>query len=276
MSFSACSKNTLLQNDVRSGSHVLLFFSYLCDPVDCFFRKMIMNNVALLEKPYNPNRIIASSRRNANLIQVNHSCIDNSKLSRPGLNTASSNREDSDIDSMDDRLIAVATSRDREAYRALYEHFAPRVKSFLLGKGSSPEVAEEAVQEAMLNVWRKAAYFDPSKAAASTWIFAIARNTRIDLLRKENRPALDPNDPALVPDFPAPAFETVSAAQEANQIRERVAALPAEQQDVLRLAFFEDLAHSEVAERLGIPLGTVKSRIRLAVRRIRNEIGDSE
>ena len=235
-----------------------------------------MNNVALLEKPYNPNRIIASSRRNANLIQVNHSCIDNSKLSRPGLNTASSNREDSDIDSMDDRLIAVATSRDREAYRALYEHFAPRVKSFLLGKGSSPEVAEEAVQEAMLNVWRKAAHFDPSKAAASTWIFAIARNTRIDLLRKENRPALDPNDPALVPDFPAPAFETVSAAQEANQIRERVAALPAEQQDVLRLAFFEDLAHSEVAERLGIPLGTVKSRIRLAVRRIRNEIGDSE
>jgi RNA polymerase sigma-70 factor (ECF subfamily) len=186
------------------------------------------------------------------------------------------NREESTIDSMDDLLIAVATSKDREAYQTLFEHFAPRVKSFLLGKGTSPEVAEEAVQEAMLNVWRKAGNFDPTKAAASTWIFAIARNARIDLLRKANRPALDPNDPALVPDRPAATFETVSAAQEANQIRERVAALPAEQQEVLRLAFFEDLAHTEVAQRLGIPLGTVKSRIRLAVRRIRSGLGESE
>jgi len=177
---------------------------------------------------------------------------------------------------MEDLLIAVATSKDRDAFHSLFEYFAPRVKSFLQAKGTSPELAEEAVQEAMLNVWRKASYFDPEKASASTWIFAIARNTRIDLLRKTNRPEPDPNDPALVPDAPKPAFETVSAAEEAKRIRERVAALPPEQQEVLRLAFFEDIPHAEVARRLDIPLGTVKSRIRLAVQRIRSEIGEDK
>ena len=256
--------------------HTFCIFSYLRDPGDCFLRTKSMNSVTSLKQAYDLDRNFASFKQNLNSKQSKHICVLNLSVSSFGLNSANGNREERTIDSMDDRLIAVATSKDREAYRTLFEYYAPRVKSFLLGKGSSPEVAEEAVQEAMLNVWRKAVHFDPSKAAASTWIFAIARNTRIDLLRKQNRPALDPNDPALVPDLPAPAFEAVSAAQEANQIRERVAALPAEQQEVLRLAFFEDLAHSEVAQRLGIPLGTVKSRIRLAVRRIRNEIGESE
>ena len=180
------------------------------------------------------------------------------------------------INTMDDLLVAVATSQDRGAFKTLFAHFAPRVKSFLQGKGTSPELAEEAVQEAMLNIWRKAGQFDPQKASASTWIFAIARNTRIDLLRKSNRPALDPNDPALVPDPPKLATEKISAAQNAKRIKEQVAALPSEQQEVLRLAFFDELPHAEVAQRLGIPLGTVKSRIRLALARIRNEIGDAE
>ena len=183
-------------------------------------------------------------------------------------------RGSSAIDNMDDLLVAVGATQDRQAFQVLFEYFAPRMKSFLQGKGTSSELAEEAVQEAMLNVWRKAAQFDPQKASSSTWIFAIARNTRIDLLRKSNRPALDPNDPALVPDPPKAAFDTVAAAEETDRIRERVAALPAEQQEVLRLAFFEELPHAEVARRLDIPLGTVKSRIRLALRRIRSEIGD--
>ena len=139
-----------------------------------------------------------------------------------------------------------------------------------------PVTEEEAVQEAMLNVWRKAHQFDPSKASASTWIFAIARNTRIDLIRKTIRPELDPNDPALVPDAPKSAFETVSAAKDAERIRAKVAALPTEQKEVLHLAFFEDTPHSEIARKLDIPLGTVKSRIRLAVQRIRSEIGEDE
>ena len=184
-------------------------------------------------------------------------------------------KEDSAIaDNMEDLLAAVASTQDRDAFHSLFDYFAPRVKSFLLGKGTNPELAEEAVQEAMLNVWRKAHQFDPAKASASTWIFAIARNTRVDLLRKTIRPELDPNDPALVPDEPKQAFETVSAAKDAERIRTRVAALPTEQQEVLRLAFFEDIPHSEIAQKLDIPLGTVKSRIRLAVQRIRSEIGE--
>jgi RNA polymerase sigma-70 factor (ECF subfamily) len=177
---------------------------------------------------------------------------------------------------MDKLLIAVATNRDRGAFQDLFDYFAPRMKSFLLGKGSSMEAAEEAVQEAMLNVWRKAGQFNPQKASASTWIFAIVRNTRIDLLRKANRPEPDPNDPALVPDPPKSAFDTVSAAEFAVRIRECVDMLPSDQQDVLRLAFFEELSHGAIAQKLNIPLGTVKSRIRLALQRIRSEIGDSK
>jgi RNA polymerase sigma-70 factor, ECF subfamily len=235
-----------------------------------------MNSLTPLRQANVLDGNLASFRLTSNSKQATHTWARNCGGPGIGFKPVEGNREESTIDSMDDLLIAVATSKDREAYQTLFEHFAPRVKSFLLGKGTSPEVAEEAVQEAMLNVWRKAGHFDPTKGAASTWIFAIARNARIDLLRKANRPALDPNDPALVPDPPTATFETVSAAQEATRIRERVAALPAEQQEVLRLAFFEDLAHTEVAQRLGIPLGTVKSRIRLAVRRIRSGLGESE
>lgn len=196
----------------------------------------------------------------------------------PGLGpvTTSDGRGNSIIDNMDDMLVAVAASQDRDAYQTLFAHFAPRVKSFLQGRGAGPEIAEEAVQEVLLNVWRKAGQFDPGKASASTWIFAIARNASIDLLRKANRPTLDPNDPALVPDPPMSVTESVSAGQNAARIRARVAALPAEQQEVLRLAFFEELTHAEIATRLEIPLGTVKSRIRLAFGRIRSEMGDEE
>ena len=235
-----------------------------------------MNSLTPLRQANVTDGICSSFRRISSTKQAIHTWARNCGGPGIGLKPVKGNKEESTINSLDDLLTAVATSKDREAFQSLYEYFAPRLKSFLLGRGSSPEVAEEAVQEAMLNVWRKASHFDPTKAAASTWIFAIARNARVDLLRKANRPALDPNDPALVPDRPATTFETVSAAQEANHIRERVAALPAEQQEVLRLAFFEDLPHTEVAQRLGIPLGTVKSRIRLAVRRIRIGLGESE
>ena len=106
--------------------------------------------------------------------------------------------------------------------------------------------------------------------------FCNCTKYRVDLLRKTIRPELDPNDPALVPDAPESAFETVSAAKNAERIRAKVAALPTEQKEVLHLAFFEDTPHSEIARKLDIPLGTVKSRIRLAVQRIRSEIGEDE
>lgn len=175
---------------------------------------------------------------------------------------------------MNHLLLAVAEHEDRQAFQTLFEYFAPRVKAFLFKQGTTPEMAEEVVQETMVNVWRKSAQFDPARASASTWIFTIARNLRIDMLRKESRPAPDPDDPALVPDPEPAAHDEIARQQETDRLKSAVAALPQEQQEVLTLAFFEEKAHPQVAEELGIPLGTVKSRIRLAFRRIRSELGE--
>jgi len=173
-------------------------------------------------------------------------------------------------------LLAVAGERNRAAFQRLFEHFAPRVKAFIQRQGTDPDMAEEVVQETMVSVWRKAGQFDPAKASASTWIFTIARNARIDLIRKANRPEPDFNDPAMTPDPEPQAQDMISRSQEAARLKAAVSVLPPEQQEVLRLAFFEEKAHSTVAEQLDIPLGTVKSRIRLAFKRIRAELGELE
>ena len=180
------------------------------------------------------------------------------------------------VEELDSLLVAVADSHDRQAFKALFEYFAPRVKAFSLRQGADPGMAEEIVQETMVNVWRKAKQFEAAKASASTWIFAIARNMRIDMLRRAKRPEPDMNDPAIVPDPDPPAHEVIHRKQEARHIREAFAGLPGEQQEVLRLAFFEDKAHPQVAEELGIPLGTVKSRIRLAFERLRRAVGENQ
>ncbi len=175
---------------------------------------------------------------------------------------------------LDHLLAAISEGRDRQAFRHLFDAFAPRIRAFIARQGTDAETAEEVVQETFVSVWKKAHLFDPSKASASTWMFAIARNARIDLLRKSARPAPDPDDPALVADPEPSAHTLVSRAQEAARLKEVMGLLPPEQQAVLRLAFYEEKAHAQVAEELGIPLGTVKSRIRLALGRIRSELGD--
>jgi len=147
------------------------------------------------------------------------------------------------------------------------------VKAILIRQGTDPGMAEDVLQETMTRVWQKAGLFDPSKASASTWIFQIARNCRIDMLRRVNRPEPDMNDPAMVPDPDPPADQMIAASQDSKVLEERFSALPVEQQEVLTLAFFEEKAHSEIADELGIPLGTVKSRIRLALKRLRSELG---
>ncbi len=156
-----------------------------------------------------------------------------------------------------------------EAFRALFEHFAPRVKAILMRQGADAGTAEDVVQETMANVWRKAALFDPAKASCATWVFRIARNVRIDQLRRTNRPEPDMDDPALVRDPDPQADEMLSRGQDIERIKKVVADLSQEQQDVLKLAFFEGKPHSEIAAELDIPLGTVKSRIRLAFRHLR-------
>jgi RNA polymerase sigma-70 factor (ECF subfamily) len=171
-------------------------------------------------------------------------------------------------------VLSLVAERDREAFAALFAHFAPRLKSYMLRLGSSAPQAEELAQEAMVTVWRKADRYDPARAAASTWIFTIARNLRIDAYRRSNHPELDPEDPALVPDPPPAADTEVARKQDARRIRAALDELPEEQREVVRMSFFDDKSHTEISEILDIPLGTVKSRIRLAFARIRTSLDD--
>lgn len=174
------------------------------------------------------------------------------------------------------RLIqAIATHRDRSAFAAVFGHFGPRIKAYLMRRGSDAASAEEVVQEVMVTLWRRAETFDARQANASTWVFTIARNKRIDMMRRERRPEIDPEDPALVPADNGNAERRVEQAQEAERLRGAMAGLPAEQKDLLTMAFFEDKPHSAIAAESGLPLGTVKSRIRLAMARLRKELGDA-
>ena len=167
---------------------------------------------------------------------------------------------------------AIAARSDREAFTALFSHFAPRVKAYLLRGGSSPAAAEELAQETLLAVWRKAAQFDPARAGASTWIFTIARNLRIDAIRRD-RPAPvaeDPTDAAP----PAQADALVSAAERDDRVRGALRSLSPEQAEIVQLSYFSDETQSVIAARLGLPLGTVKSRLRLALVRLRGLLED--
>lgn len=169
-------------------------------------------------------------------------------------------------------LIAVGTTRDRAAFEAVFRHFAPRVKAYLLRLGAGPATAEDLAQEAMLSVWRKAALFDPAKASAATWIFTIARNLRIDAIRRERRPEFDPNDPAFVPEAETQADAGLVRSDDEARLREAIGNLSPEQAQVVELSFFADKPHSLIAKELGLPLGTVKSRLRLAMSRIRGAV----
>jgi RNA polymerase sigma factor (sigma-70 family) len=171
-----------------------------------------------------------------------------------------------------DLIGRIASHGDRDAFRLLFEHFAPRVKGLILKAGASGEEAEEIAQDTLLAVWRKAAQFDPASAGASAWIFTIARNLRIDAVRRSARAGV------VVPDAeleyfadPADSQETQIARQEeAARISAALALLSTEQSAAIRMSFLEDRPHSEIAETLQIPLGTVKSRIRLAMNRLKD------
>ena len=191
--------------------------------------------------------------------------------SRPG--TMPDTRSD-DGHAPNDLLLAVARTRDRAAFAALFGHFAPRLKSYLVRLGAEGALADELVQDVMLTVWRRAESFDPARASAATWIFTIARNRRIDGLRREGRPEIDPADPALVPDAPEQADRALEGAQDTARLHAAIADLPAEQAELLRLAYYEDQPHSAIAQRTGLPLGTVKSRLRLALGRLRRTLVD--
>ena len=175
---------------------------------------------------------------------------------------------------MSELLVKIGQSRDVEVFEQLFRYFAPRVKAYMARSGS-PASAEELMQETMVAVWNKSAMYDPNKGAASTWIFSIARNLRIDAYRKEKRPEFDPDDPAFLPAAEPAADNLIVAEQSAKAIRAALATLPPDQAEVLRLAYFEDNSQSTIAEALDLPLGTVKSRMRLAFAKLRIVLGQT-
>lgn len=173
-----------------------------------------------------------------------------------------------------DLIRAIADRADRDAFAALFAHFAPRVKAWMLRSGATDGSAEELAQETMLAVWRKARLYDREKAAPATWIFTIARNLRIDAVRKERHPDTLLPDPADEPEMPAQADHLLHTADTATRIKHAMSSLSADQVEVVQLAFFQDKPHSEIERTLGIPLGTVKSRLRLAMARLRSALED--
>ncbi|MBV9833919.1 MAG: sigma-70 family RNA polymerase sigma factor [Alphaproteobacteria bacterium] len=176
-----------------------------------------------------------------------------------------------------DLIEAVARRQDRAAFAELFRRFAPRVKAFVMRSGTDADTAQEVAQETMVLVWRRAETFDRSRAGAATWIFTIARNKRVDLLRRATHAGFDAEDYVQ---FSTEAPESADHAAISRQMRERIGAvmqhLTADQVEVLRMAFFQDKSHSTIAEEMKLPLGTVKSRIRLALLRLREALqGDS-
>lgn len=169
---------------------------------------------------------------------------------------------------------AVAATRDRDAFARLFDYFAPRIHAHLLRLRLDPIAADELTQDVMSTLWQKAALFDRNKSSVATWLFRIARNRRIDVLRRGrdeapvNEQALNVPDPAPMPD------DSLDVSQRERLVRTALKLLPPEQLDLVRLAFFDGLSHSEIAAQTGLPLGTVKSRLRLAFSRLRRALDD--
>jgi RNA polymerase sigma-70 factor (ECF subfamily) len=174
-----------------------------------------------------------------------------------------------DRDEFADLVEAVAARRDRAAFIQLYDHFSTRIYAFLLRPGLEPAAAEDLTQEVMTKLWLRAKQFDRTRSSVATWLFRIARNARIDYLRRQRgepplgEEALSVADPAQAPD------DALNAAQWEERVRAAMTNLPAEQLAIVKLAFFDGLSHSEIAHQTGLPLGTVKARIRLALTRLR-------
>lgn len=169
----------------------------------------------------------------------------------------------------------IARDADRAAFAELFAYFAPRLKGFLMRGGSTSEHADDLSQEALLTVWRKATQFDASRAGAATWIYTIARNLRIDAARRGVLETVS-DDPQVLADADESESSEVAAAtrQRESRVRQAVGLLPGEQATVVMMAFFYGKAHADVARELNLPLGTVKSRLRLATSKLRGLLGE--
>jgi RNA polymerase sigma factor (sigma-70 family) len=168
---------------------------------------------------------------------------------------------------------AVAERHDRDAFARLFDHFVPRIEAYIGRLGADAATAEEISQDVMLTLWRKAALFDPAKSSVTTWLYRIARNRRIDGVRRDRLDYVDPMDSKLDEMADDAALDSAMDMQQREEVlRVAIRDLPDEQLSLVRLAFFDSLSHSAIAERTGLPLGTVKSRIRLAFARLRRAL----
>lgn len=167
-------------------------------------------------------------------------------------------------------MLAVRDQQDKAAFAALFQHFAPRVKAFLMKSGTDAATAEECAQDVMATLWQKAYQYDPERASVATWVFTIARNRRIDFIRKARRP--EPETLDWSPDHEPDQAEIYEAAQETLKLSAALAELPEKQRALIQRAFYGDLSHGEIAAETGLPLGTIKSRIRLALDRLRQKM----
>lgn len=170
-----------------------------------------------------------------------------------------------------DHIVRIRTRADKAAFAELFVYFAPRIKAFLIRSGASDALAEECVQDVMATVWQKSHQFDASRASVATWIFTISRNRMIDALRKVRRP--EPEDLPWGPEPDVTPLETLALQQDAARLSEAMAGLPEKQRKLIESVYFGDRTHSQVAEETGLPLGTIKSRIRLALEKLRHSMG---
>jgi RNA polymerase sigma-70 factor (ECF subfamily) len=174
------------------------------------------------------------------------------------------------------QMLAVKDARDRAAFAELFDYFAPRLKGFIMRSGTGSGQAEEIVQDVMLTVWRKADQFDPQKSQVSAWVYRITKNRRIDVLRKENRPLpeelkSDAEDSARTD---TDAVQILAVEQEALKLKEALANLKPDQREMIAKAYLGELTHQEIKAQTGLPLGTIKSRIRLGLERLRHDLKD--
>jgi RNA polymerase sigma-70 factor (ECF subfamily) len=165
-------------------------------------------------------------------------------------------------------IVSIAQQQDQKAFAEVFRHFAPRVKAFLIKSGADESLAEECMQDVMATLWHKAHMYDPSRASVATWIFTIARNRKIDLLRRYARP--EPEDLPWGPEQEPDQADVIALHQESSKLVEAIRTLPPKQRELIERAYFGDLTHSEIAAETGLPLGTIKSRIRLALERLRH------
>ena len=231
---------------------------YFCDPKHPACRTHHMFTSTTLSSECDPTPVVSGMEMG----DSKRKDVDGQKTLTDGMQT--------DVVQWVEDLLRIRDNRDEAAFIKVFEHFAPRVKAFLMRTGMDAALAEECAQEVLVTVWNKAHLYDASRASPSTWIFTIARNKKIDVLRKQKRP--EPEDLPWGPEAEPDQADIIGLQQESEQLGRALRDLPEKQRELIEKAYFGDLSHSEIAAQTGLPLGTIKSRIRLALERLRHSM----